>query len=338
MSRRPARRPTLQQVADATGFSPSTVSRALREDPRVTEATRRRIQDMAKRLGFTQNALASSLRSGRNSSLVGLLIPTFQDPFFASVAAGVQAAATDQGREVIIGCHNNSVDEQDRLVRQMVSHRVEAVIIAPAPGPPPIQLLSEAQFGTRVVSVDRPAPQLGCDSVTTDNEGGARRLAQEMLARGHRRFGVVGLDMSIWTQGIRLQTVMDTLAEAGVHLTPGAVLSADLLDGAIPVDSLDTMLTTVAPTAVIGLSVMPVVQVVDATLRLGLDVELASFDGHPLFDLLDAQIFCVEQNASDLGRAAIDMLFAPRDTDHEEPRTVVLAPEAPSQRGRRQPA
>lgn len=326
-------RPTLRAVADATGFSPSTVSRALRNDPRVVPATREQITATAERLGFTQNALASSLRTGVKLSLVGLLIPDVADPFFGAVAAGVQAAASSHRLEVLIGCHNNNPEEQDRLVRQMVSHRVPALIVVPAPGPVPIQLSTEAQFGTTVVSVDRPAPHLGCDSVTTDNEEGARALTLSLLERGHERFAVVSLDTEIWTQSVRLQAVTDTLAGAGITLDPGAVARADE-SGTIPTAALDEILLTHKPTAVIGLSVRPLVQVVDASHRLDLDLELASFDGHPLFDLLDARIHCVEQSADALGRAAVDMLIERRDGGRP-PRQMVLPVGELVVRGRR---
>lgn len=329
----PDPRPTLRAVADATGYSPSTVSRALREDPRVTEQTRARIMETVEQLGFTQNALASSLRTGATSSLIGLLIPDFADPFFSAVAAGVQEAASAQRRELIVGCHLNSTAEQDRLVRQMVSHRVQALIIVPAPGPVPPQLLTEARFGTTVVSVDRPMPELGCDSVTTDNEGGARLLTQSLVDRGHERFAVVGLDGDIWTQSVRLEATGQTLDDAGVELDPRAIASADH-SGLIPEDELDAMLLEHRPTAVVGLSVMPVVQVIDACHRLGLDIELAAFDGHPLFDLLDARIHCVEQSAPALGRAAIGMLVD-RPAEGLEPRDVVLPVGPLVVRGRR---
>ncbi len=334
MNHGPARRPTLKQVADVAGFSPSTVSRALREDPRVTLTTREHIKVIALDLGFTQNTLASDLRSGGASSLVGLLIPDFRDPFFAAVAAGVQEAASANSRDVIIGCHNNSTEEQDRLIGQMVSHRVEAIIFAPAPGPAPARLLTEMQFGTTVVSVDRPSPELGCDLVGTDNADGARQLAKELLQRGHRRFGVVSLEMGIWTQGVRLRAVIDTLAEAGIQLDPSAVVSANQ-DGTIPQENLDRMLLDQEVTAVIGLSVLPTVQVLSAAQRLGLDHDLASFDGHPFFDLLDARIFCVEQNASELGRAAVGRLIERQENGVMEPREIFLPLGTPLVRGRR---
>lgn len=335
MNQSPVRRPTLKQVAEVAGYSSSTVSRALREDPRVALTTREHIQDTASDLGFTRNTSASSLRSGgASSALVGLLIPDFHDPFFAAVAAGVQEAAANQQLEVIIGCHNNSTNDQERLVRQMASHRVEAIIIAPAPGPPPAQLVTEMQFGTTVVSVDRPAQELGCDLVTTENVDGTRLLVGELLRRGHRRIGVVSLEMCIWTQGVRLRAVMDMLAESGIELDPAAVISADR-DGTIPRENLDHLLLNQDVTAVLGLSVMPIVQALAAAMRLDIELDWACFDGHPLFDLLDTRIFCVEQDAAELGRAAIGRLIEHQENRGVEATDILVPLRRPVARGRR---
>lgn len=333
MSRTPQRRPTLLQVADATGFSSSTVSRALQDDPRVTEPTRNRIKETAARLGFSRNTPASSLRSGRASSLVGLLIPDFRDPFFAAVAAGLQEEASRHHIEVIIGCHNDSTQNQERLIRQMASHRVQAIVIAPAPGASPAQLAAEMKFGTTVVSLDRPSPELGCDLVTSENVSGARKLTLEMLKRGHRKFGVITLQTGIWTQRVRLQAVRDTLQEAGIDLDPEAVVSLNP-DGTFPERPLNTLFFDKGITAVISLSVMATVPGLTAALARDLELDWASFDGHPLFDLLDATILCIEQDASEVGKAAMVRLAERQEHAGLPPEEVMVPLGAPITRGR----
>lgn len=334
MSRGPGQRPTLIQVAEATGYSPSTVSRALREDVRVTPETRDRIQAIASSLGFIRNTSASSLRSGGSSSLVGLLIPDVQDSFFAAVAAGVQAEATNHHLEVLIGCHNNSTEDQARLIKQMASHRVQAIVIAPAPGPPPAQLITEIKFGITVVSVDRPSPELGCDVVTTDNADGSRQLVAGILQRGHRHFALVGLGLDVWTQRVRFEAVTEALAEAGITVDPDAMVFADK-HGLVARKSMEKVLSRPEVTAVIGMSALVTVQALEVALRLGLHREWASFDGHPLFDLVDARMLCVEQNASEVGRSAIGRLIERRIHGALEPRHVLVPLAGPVERGQR---
>lgn len=327
-------RPTLQLIADRTGYSASTISRSLRGDPRVAPATRDRIRDVADTLGFSRNAVASTLRSGGPTSIISLIIPDFQDPFFAAMAAGVQQAAANLDREVLVGCHHHSPQEQDRLVRQVASHRVGAVIIAPAPGGSTRSLGVEAAFGTRVVAVDQPAPELGCDFVTTDNVGGARTLAAEMLRRGHRKFVIVGQDLNLFTQRVRLEATLEVLRDAGVTTDSGAVLGAGRggrLDPAV----VDECLHARTPTAVIGLAVLPTLDALAGAHRLGLRVELASFDSSEVYDLVDDWFYCVDQDASALGRTAVERLTQAPHPTGAPPREIVVPLGNPVIRGRR---
>lgn len=332
--RNPPPRPTLQQIADQTGYSASTISRALRGDPRVTAPTRDRIRAVADTLGFSRNAVASTLRSGGPTSIIGLIVPDFHDPFFAAVAAGVQDAAARCDRDVLVGCHHHSPEEQDRLVRQIASHRVGAVIIVPAPGGSTRRLGIEAGFGTRVVAVDQPAPELHCDFVTTDNAGGARTLAAEMLRRGHRRFVIVGQDHSIFTQRVRLQAVLDVLGEAGVTVDPGAILSAGQA-GRLDPHATEACLRAHTPTAVIGLAVLPTLDAVAATHRLGAKAEFASFDSAEVYDLVDDWFYCVDQDAAALGRTAVERLTQTPGPAEAAPREIVVPLGEPAIRGRR---
>jgi LacI family transcriptional regulator len=330
----PPTRPTLQQIAERTGYSASTVSRALRGDPRVTATTRERIRDVADTLGFSRNAVASTLRSGGPTSIIGLIVPDFRDPFFAAVAAGVQEAAARLDREVLVGCHHQSPTEQDRLLRRIVSHRVGAVIIVPAPAGSARRLGVEAAFGTRVVAVDQPAPDLDCDLVTTDNAGGASTLAAEMLRRGHRRFVIVGQDLGLHTQYVRLDAVLEVLREAGVTIDRGGILSADH-GGRLDAGVVDECLRTFAPTAVIGLAVLPTLDALAGAHRLGLAVEFASFDSAEVYDLVDDWFYCVDQDAAALGRTAVEVLTQAPDPDGAAPREIVVPLSSPVIRGRR---
>lgn len=315
-------RPTLAAVAEATGYSTSTVSRALRQDPRVTPSTRERIAATAADLGFTQNALASNLRRGRASSLVGIIVPEVHDPFFAAVASSVQRAAMEHGLELILASHNNDNGEQARLVGQMVGHRVEAIILVPAPGKIPAQLRQEARFGTPIVCLDRPATVLECDSIVPDNQGGAAKLAAELLRRGHTRFAVVCLNLGVWTQRERLRAVEDTLGEAGLELSSEAVVSS-AMDDTIDEVEMGRMLVREQPTAVIGLSVLPLVAALRCLRRHGLTADLACFDGHPLFDLLPQPVLCVEQDPGEIGRLAMEKVRQWQEPQHHAGITVL---------------
>lgn len=301
------RRPTLSDVAELTGYSASTVSRALKNDPRVKAATRDEIARVAEEVGFSQNALARSLRRGGASSLLGLIVPNILDPFYAAVVSGVQEAAHEQDRDVIVGCHQDEVSAQKKLVEQMLQHRVQAILIVPVSSGVPSILKAESKFGTVIVAIDRPISNLDSDIVTTQNELGASTLAEALLERGHRRIAVATLDLEIYTQKVRLAALRETFAAAGVPEALTRIVTTDH-HGRVDGRELDEALTGDGTTAVISTAVMPLVRVLESMVRTGQALQLASFDFHPMFELLDTTILTVEQNPQEIGRAAVTLL------------------------------
>ncbi len=317
-------RPTLTQLAKTTGYSASTVSRALKGDPRVSPSTLETIQAAADAVGFTQNSLASSLRSGGTAALIGLLVPDVQDPFFAAISSAIQQAATSQGREVLLGCHLNSEADQARLISQMVSHRIQALIIAPSPGPLPQILIQEVGFGTPLVLLDRPAPNLVSDAIVTENRAGARSLTKNMLSRGHQRFLVTLLARTIWTQQERLSAIIETLSEAGLDLDPANIVSSGT-DGTLNKKDIAAALTAPEPpTAMIALSIQPLLTTLRVANELGVSLEYSSFDSNHFYDLLPVPVWCVNQDPGEIGRLAVDRVLAQFEKEKPTPATISL--------------
>ncbi|HXT34046.1 MAG TPA: LacI family DNA-binding transcriptional regulator, partial [Chloroflexota bacterium] len=94
------RRARLEDVARLAGVSPTTVSRALRNDARISENTRVSVRHAANRLGYIPDARASSLR-GRATGTVGLLLPDLADPIHAQIAMAIEQAAASEGYTVL---------------------------------------------------------------------------------------------------------------------------------------------------------------------------------------------------------------------------------------------
>lgn len=97
------RRPTLADVAQEVGVSAKTVSRVLNGNGPTSESTRERVLEAVGRLGFQLNPMAQSIRSGGPDTTVGLVIPDLANPFFGSVASGIEATVRDHGLTLVMG-------------------------------------------------------------------------------------------------------------------------------------------------------------------------------------------------------------------------------------------
>jgi LacI family transcriptional regulator len=190
----PRRRPRLQDIAEATGLSIKTVSRALRGDAVVREQTRARVIAEANRLGFQPNDIAAGLRSkDKAMTTVGVTLGDFTNPFFAPMLRGIHSVAAEYGYLVLSADAQNDAELEGRAIRRLLAHRVAGLMIAPI-GEDLRYLEEEASFGTAIVFVDSPPPGQSrlMDSVTTTNMTTTGEGVAHLIARGHRRIGYLG--------------------------------------------------------------------------------------------------------------------------------------------------
>src|SRR6266705_4976799 len=128
--RTPAR-VTVTDVARAAGVSTATVTRSLQESPLVTPATRERVIEAARRLGYTPNPTARDLRRGHRTAAVGLVTAGFTNMFQAGVAAGAERELRRAGLQLLTGSTEDDEAREPDLARTMVDRRVSALIMMP---------------------------------------------------------------------------------------------------------------------------------------------------------------------------------------------------------------
>lgn len=124
------RRVTLQDIATATGYSINTVSHALRDKDDIGEETKKRIQTVAKEMGYTGDKLASSLRSGRTRTFA-LILGNMSNPFYAIFTDIIQDAAKEKGYNVLILCSREQPELELELTRNAISQRVDGILLFP---------------------------------------------------------------------------------------------------------------------------------------------------------------------------------------------------------------
>ena len=125
---RGSRRQTIVDVAHRAGVSKSTAARALSNAPEISEATRDKVLEAARALGYERNHLAVGMRSGR-SGMLGLLIPDIANPFWAEVARGAQDRAADAGASLLVFSSDWEHAREARHLQALRQARVDGVII-----------------------------------------------------------------------------------------------------------------------------------------------------------------------------------------------------------------
>lgn len=246
-------RVTVIDVAREAGVSTATVTRALRGSDAVVEATRRRVEEVARRLGYAPNPMARDLRRGNRVRAVGLVTAGFTNSFQAAVATGAELELRRAGYELLIASTDDDPEREPELARAMIDRRVSALLMMPD-GSERDYLRPEHTYGTPVVMVGRPAQGLDVDVVMTDDDVAVESATRQLLDRGHRRIAALaGRHDSFRTQQ-RLAGFSRGLESSGAPAGTGEVVT-DILTAHEARDAAERLAAEAhPPTAVIALN------------------------------------------------------------------------------------
>ncbi|WP_159997148.1 LacI family DNA-binding transcriptional regulator [Roseomonas sp. 18066] len=179
---------TLTEVAAQAGVSRATVSLVLRDSPLVAEATRLRVREAAEAVGYLYNRGAATLRAARTKT-IGLLVTEIDNPFFAELVAGAEAALDAAGYIAFLAATGDCRDRQGRALRRLREHRVDGILLCPALGTSAAEI---ADLGLPCVQAMRRATGNAGDFAGPDNRQGMVALAEHLVAGGRRHFAFGG--------------------------------------------------------------------------------------------------------------------------------------------------
>ncbi|KIF71680.1 LacI family transcriptional regulator [Streptomyces sp. AcH 505] len=212
---------TVKDVAERAGVSIKTVSNVVRGAPKVSEATRTRVMQAVRELGYRPNASARRLRTGR-SGLIGLAVPDLATPYFAELAHHVRAEAAALGFTVLIEETLGDATEELRLATGVGASLLDGVILsplhvslhelAPVANEFPLVLLGERSYER---------DQVVADHVLIDNVAAAREVTAHLAGLGRSRIAAVGVDrQGSATSRQRLEGFQQALHDAGLTFDP----------------------------------------------------------------------------------------------------------------------
>ncbi len=210
---------TSRDVARLAGVSQPTVSRALSDHPRVSEATKVRVREAAKALGYAPNAIGRALSTGR-STRIGLVVTDLENQFYPHLVAPLHRELEALGHELVLITESAG---SAPLAERVAAHGLAAVVLSTTT----LDSIQPARLrdrGIPFVYLNRTAPSVDADSVTVDPEPGLRALLEDAIAQGHRRIGAVFGPRNTSTGELREQVSRAILDEHGLQLAHRDVL------------------------------------------------------------------------------------------------------------------
>ncbi|MFJ8045721.1 LacI family DNA-binding transcriptional regulator [Kitasatospora sp. NPDC096147] len=321
-------RPRLTDVAAAAGVSKSAASKVLNDAPgtSVSEETRARIHEAARRLGYRPHGPARSLATGRTGA-IALVLPPLSNPTHATIARGATRRALELGFMTLTA--EDAGDEASRAGLEMVidSGRIDGVIVGSASTDSDLPfLLTRKQLP--YVLVNRSSPH-GRANVVMDVAQSAREAVDFLVGLGHRRLGHIGGPTEYTPSVERIQAFRSRCRELRLPEPTITLQPFDEGGGARGLTDLRSALEP--PTALFTSSFAQAVGVLGTAAQAGLrvpqDLSVLANDDYPMADYLVPTLSTVATPLAELGAAAVDALLAVFNGEETGDTVIPTAPQ-----------
>lgn len=305
---------TLKCIADRLDISVSTVSRVLSGQAkryRIGQKTQEAVFCEAKRLDFSPNQLARSLRLKKTHTL-GLVIPDISNPFFASLARSVESETRKSGYAIFLCDSEERTDVEIESLNLMQGRKVDGVIISPV-GLSGDHLTKLHKAGLPIVIVDRCFPGTTLPFVTSDNFNGALDGVTHLIDNGHERIACI---QGIPDAATNLERVRGYRAALDQHHIPSdsQMVVGDSFSQRNGFASMKRLLAEEPrPTAIFSLGNQVTFGALQALTEEGVrvpeDISVLSFDEQPYFAFLATPITTIAQQNEAMGQIAVSLLL-----------------------------
>ncbi|HEX9371342.1 MAG TPA: LacI family DNA-binding transcriptional regulator [Roseiflexaceae bacterium] len=302
---------TISDVAKRAGVSTMTVSRVVNNSGYISQETRERVERAIAELGYVPNALARYLRF-KQTKTIALILTDITNPFFTTIARGVEDAARDQGFSVIFCNTDESETEQTEYLQLLLQRQVDGFLLVPASDSDESIAALRAR-GVPVVLLDRRLSVGEFDSVRCDSVQGAYELVHHLLALGHTRIAVLSGSKAVSTAVDRVAGYTRAMCEAGIGEDQHLVFYDRFTQGDGYRMAQRALAASPRPTAIfaannfIAFGAIRAIQ--EADLRIPEDISIVTFDDLPQLWVMDPFLTVVTQPAYEIGHKATELLL-----------------------------
>ncbi len=313
---------TIDDIARLAGVSKATVSRVLNRKPDVDPMTRERILRIVEEQNFVPSATASNLARGK-SLLLGVLIPSFTQPFIQDVMRGVAETIEQTPYELVLYSANRTMHDEDKshLIDNILATKLTAGVLAMFMGESVHHLAGLHKNGFPVVVIDdQELPDAMIPWVGADNHTGGYDAVCHLLSLGHRRIAHIQGPMQHLCSRERYEGYQQALMEAGIPLDEKLVIEGEFhpLSGRVAANTFFALPEEQRPTAIFAANDQMAYGVLAAAeehdLQVPGDIALVGFDDISTSAHIRPPLTTVRQPFYEMGQRGIEVLLSLLDT------------------------
>ena len=306
---------TLKDIANALGLSPSTVSRALRDGYEISEETKKKVNEYAKKINYERNLVALSLKN-RKSYSIGVVLCEVSNNFFAQTINGIESIAYERGYNVIISQSHDSYEREVMNVNHLANRSVDGLLISMSAETTDFShITSLHEKGLPIVFFDRIIDEIETHKVTSNNFEGSFQATELLIKAGKTRIAHLANAPQLSITKERLSGYKAALEKYKIEFNPDYVKHCHH-GGRLQQEVEDVvkafLLMENKPDAVFVASDRLSICFLTAIKNFNLDPEeigIAGFSNSDVIELMQPSFTYVRQSAFEMGQIATEMLI-----------------------------
>lgn len=325
------KKPTIYDIAKALNVTISTVSRSLNNSDLISEETKGKVWEMARKLNYRPNKVASSLSSGK-SHIVGVIIPSAQIQFFSAVINSLEQALQKEGYSVLLYQSNESARSDLSGIQTFVEARVDGIIISPSLETYNFDFLKKAHAeGMPILQFDRIDDGLDLPSVAIDDEKGGFIATKHLIDKGYKRIAYISTSSTIQIFRNRFKGYLRALEEYGIPVVDEMIILDQLsIQGGI-MGTRKLMALDTKPDAIIGGDDFAALGIIKELSQMGLTppkVGVIGFANQTFSEYITPGLSTIDQQAKKMGKecATLFLKLVHKKRSNTPVEKVVLEP------------
>lgn len=324
---------TIYDIAERLNLTAATVSRALNNNLKISENTRKLVQETAAEMNYEQNTLARALKSGKSFN-VGVIVPRMDSNFFGSVIRGIEEELYPRGYHVIV-CQTHDQEKQETgNINSLLNAQVDGILMSISNSKTKNKIFNSlTEKNVPLIFFDRKRNIEGVSSVTIDDFKGAYEATHHLIAQGCKRIAHLSNDRSIEIFKNRYLGYKQALLDHGLEFDEDLVIEvASKVDEGRRITN--TLLNMERPPDAIfsssDFTALGAIQEIKAHgLTIPKDICVVGFSNEPFTRFMELSITSVDQSPIEMGKKAAQVFLKEVTAGKKAtvPTQIVLAPE-----------
>ncbi|MDR1672325.1 MAG: LacI family transcriptional regulator [Bacteroidales bacterium] len=319
---------TIDDIAHELNLSKSTVSRALHDSYQISPKTKEKVFRLAEQWGFQFNPHAQGLKIRRSFTL-GVVVPEIAHKYFSSAISGIQEEILPAGYYVLIGQSNDSAEQEQAVVKQLIAGCVDGLIIslsATTHRTDYLKTLVKEQFP--VIMFDRVSDDVNCSKVIIDHTKAAYTATEHLIRKGCRRIAhLSGLQIMSIAKN-RIKGYKQALNDYGLPFVPEMLIENGVNADNTPAHIRNLMQRTDAPDGIScfndDVAIHALLTLKELHVNVPQQVKIIGFNNEKECEIIEPKLSSVEHPVVQMGKKAARLFLNQISGEKNNIQTVIF--------------